>query len=82
MTPQIADQIQAEQDHGREKYGRGNPNHDDAHSLEEWVHFARDHAERAKSNTPQESRQHLIKAAGLLVSAIESFDRNGGWRRM
>lgn len=81
MSPQIAaeiqEEIQTEQDHGRQKYG-GDPCNtalDDSHSDEEWAAYIEDHNERAKIAPPMERRQHLIKVAGLAVSAIESIDR-------
>jgi hypothetical protein len=77
MTPKIADEIQAEQEHGRQKYGSG-PNdlaHDDAHSPDVWFYLIGDHNRRSLGTTPMERRAHLIKLAGLAVSAIESLDR-------
>lgn len=77
MTPQIAREIQAEQDHGREKYG-GSMNdyaHDDATPDEGWHACIEDHNKRGRYSTPMERRQHLVKIAGLAISAIESFDR-------
>ena len=78
MTPKIAQEIQEAQSHGRQKYG-GHPentHHDDLHTDDEWAQYIADHNERAKLGTPMERRQHLIKTAGLAVSAIEALDRN------
>ena len=77
MNPEIASQIQAEQNHGRQKYG-GRPDnyrHDDSHEMEHWNDFIAGHVERLDHDGPEEWRQRLIKIAGLAVSAIESFDR-------
>lgn len=77
MNAKIAAEIQAEQEHGREKYGKG-PNdfeHDDAHPVRLWHICIEDHNERAETATPMERRQYLVKLAGLAVSAIESYDR-------
>jgi len=77
MNAQIICEIQREQEHGRTKYGSG-PNdlaHDDAMPDEMWHRCIDDHNLRADKSTPMERRQHLIKVAGLAVSAIESFDR-------
>lgn len=77
MNIKIAQEIQAEQDHGRQKYG-GDPNnvaHDDVHLPGDWHEFIEDHNRRGRHATPMERRQHLIKVAGLAVSAIEAFDR-------
>jgi len=77
MNLKIIKEIQAEQDHGRQKYGSG-PNdfaHDDKHTDENWHEFIDEHNRRASESTPMERRQHLIKVAGLAVSAIEAFDR-------
>jgi hypothetical protein len=78
MTPEIAAEIQAEQNHGREKYGDGPDDfmHDDLVSDSLWHCCIGDHNQRARHATPMDRRQHLIKIAGLAVSAIESFDRN------
>lgn len=70
-------EIRVEQEHGRTKYGSG-PNdfaHDDAHHDGLWHECIYDHNSRARCGTPLERRQHLIKVAGLAISAIESFDR-------
>lgn len=79
MNEQIAAEIQAEQDHGRIKYG-GDPNStakDDLNTPEQWASFIKDHNERALlyETLMQERRQHLVKVAGLAVSAIEAIDR-------
>jgi hypothetical protein len=77
MNAIIAEQIQAEQEHGRTKYGAG-PNdfsHDDNNDDSIWCRCIADHNQRAFEATPMERRQHLIKVAGLAVSAIEAFDR-------
>lgn len=77
MTSKIAEQIQSEQDHGREKWGNGPDDfaHDDATPESAWHDLIADHNARASCATPMERRQHLIKLAGLAVSAIEAFDR-------
>jgi hypothetical protein len=71
-------EIRSAQAHGREKYG-GDPNnlaHDDATPDGRWNDYIEDHNERAKAGTPMERREHLVKVAGLAMSAIEAFDRN------
>jgi len=77
MNTKIAAEIQAEQEHGREKYGIGphDLEHDDAMDDAVWHNCIWDHNERARNSTPMERRQHLIKVAGLAVSAVEAFDR-------
>lgn len=77
MSPEIAHQIQLEQDHGREKWGDGPDDfaHDDATPLEMWHRYIDDHNERGRLATPMEQRQELVKIAGLAVSAIEAIDR-------
>ncbi len=77
MNGNIANEIQAAQDHGRSKYGSG-PNdyaHDDAHSDLDWHVFIERHNRLGEQATPRERREYLIKVAGLAVSAVESFDR-------
>lgn len=77
MTPKLAEEIQAAQCHGRQKYGTG-PNdlaHDDQNPDSVWHDCIQDHNNRAREATPVCRRDHLIKLAGLAVSAIESYDR-------
>jgi hypothetical protein len=78
MNTKIAKQIQIQQDHGRQKYGRGPKDyrHDDEHTGDEWQDMIEGHSELLFHATPQEYREELVKIAGLAVSAIESFDRD------
>jgi len=71
-------EIRAEQEHGRQKYGRGKDDieHDNRQPESVWHDCIQDHNNRAREATPLDRRQHLIKIAGLAVSAIEAFDRN------
>ena len=72
-----SEEVRSEQRSGRQKYGRGPDDtaHDDTHTVSEWADFITYHASRARVATPIESRQELLKVAGLAFSAIESFDR-------
>lgn len=66
-------EILTEQQHGRQKYG-GHPDNtalDDSHTEDEWASYIADHNERARITTPMERRQHLVKVAGLALSAID-----------
>ena len=83
MSPKLAKEIQAAQDHGRQKYGRGPKDygHDDGHLAEDWLDFIDNHNNRAAFATPVEYREELVKIAGLAVSAIESFDRKQAKRK-
>lgn len=78
MNAKIHAEIQAEQDHGREKYGghKDNLAHDSQNSDVVWANCIADHNARAL-HAPgiMEARQHLIKVAGLAVSAVEAIDR-------
>jgi len=77
MNKKISAEIQSAQNHGRQKYGKG-PNdfaHDDANRNHVWHDCIEDHLRRARFATPMDRREHLVKLAGLAVSAIESFDR-------
>jgi hypothetical protein len=77
MNDKIAAEIQAEQNHGRQKYGSGSNDfaHDDGNSNALWALCISDHNNRARESTPRDRRQHLLKVAGLAVSAIEAIDR-------
>lgn len=77
MTDKLVSEIESEQEHGRSKYGTG-PNdygHDDSVSEIQWCRYIWDHNHRAFQATPMDRRQHLVKVAGLAISAIESIDR-------
>jgi len=77
MNQRIYDEIQEAQRHGRQKYGSGPEylEHDDRVHPEAWHRYIEDHNERAALSTPTDRRSHLIKLAGLAVSAIEAYDR-------
>lgn len=78
MTDKISNEIQTEQDHGRQKYGGDclNVAHDDQHLVEDWIGYINDKLVQASvAPGPNEYRQRMVQAAGLAVSAIESFDR-------
>ncbi len=74
----LNEEIESEQRHGRQKYGgdENNYEHDDGHSLAEWLETISLRIEVARDGTPMEARQELVKIAGLAKSAVESFDRN------
>lgn len=50
----------------------GGPDHDDQHSVSDFVTFIIQHAKRAES---ENSRRQLVRVAALAVAAIESMDR-------
>lgn len=70
-------EIEAEQRHGRQKYGDAPDDyaHDDNNSEAIWAACIEDHNLRGLAATPMERRQHLVKVAGLAISAIQSLDR-------
>jgi hypothetical protein len=76
-TQNLLNEIKAEQKHGRAKYGNGPDDfdHDDNTAEGVWHDCIHEHNERARLGTPIERRQHLVKVAGLAISAIQSFDR-------
>lgn len=77
MNEKIAAEIQNEQSHGRAKYGKSPDDlaHDDSVSDAVWYRCLNDHNERAFESLPMDRRAHLIKLAGLAVSAVEAIDR-------
>lgn len=52
------------------------PEHDAEHGVRHLLHLAADYADRAAANDPP-SRGDAVKAASLLVAAIELIDRQG-----
>lgn len=78
MNPKLNAQAQTEQNHGRQKYGKGPDDfeHDDRHTAEEWIAFINDKlAQAIISPGPMEYRQRMIQVLGLAASAVEAFDR-------
>lgn len=73
MNHNLQKEIQGAQDHGRQKHNRTVEG--DNHTDGEWASYIADHNERARLSPPMDRRQHLIKVAGLAVSAIEQIDR-------
>lgn len=68
--------IESELTYARDQWGT---KFDDKNTLNDWVTFSSMYAHDAAKNetTPEESRELLIKAAGLLISAVERLDVNG-----
>ena len=77
MNTKLLKEIQDEQDHGRQKYGKGplDFDHDDALTNADWHACILRHNDLAVTSTPLDRREHLVKIAGLAISAIESHDR-------
>ncbi len=77
MNDKLKKEIEDEQAHGRCKYGLGPEDfsHDDIVPNIVWHNCIDDHNKRAEQATPMDRRQHLIKVAGLAISALEAFDR-------
>lgn len=71
------DDIRTEQSRALAQWG--GPEHDDQHSLEEWIQCIDRYlvgAKRAQRLGEHErARSCLVKAGGLALSALESFDR-------
>lgn len=58
--------------------------HDLSHSLEDWLRFAADHLERARigGTGTLDCRDHLIKAGGLILSAVWTQDIHSGREKL
>jgi hypothetical protein len=63
----------------REKQDRiwGGPDHDDDHSVNDWVAFITEYAGRARKEGAgiKKFRVNMIRVAALAVAAVESADR-------
>lgn len=53
----------------------GGPEHDDAHSLNDFVAFIARHAGRAVDAPLAEQRKQMIRVAALAVAVVEKIDR-------
>jgi len=68
----ILTEVAEERDRQDEKWG--GPEHDDLHSVRDWIGYIRDHNKQALD--VGEFRQQMIRVAALAVAAVESYDRN------
>lgn len=77
----IYSEITAERQYQDQQWG--GPDHDDDHSIHDWIAFITVYGARAVESSqwglvPQLSRSSFIKIAALAVAAIESLDRSSG----
>jgi hypothetical protein len=63
--------VSAERDAQDAKWG-GN-DHDDDHVQSDWLHYIREHTNRAE--VCADFRRQMVRVAALAVAAIESYDR-------
>ena len=73
----VIDEIKAERERQDAKWG--GPEHDDTHTIREFISLIRDYAGRAHSRDKmfdvEKVRHRLIQVGALVVAAIESLDR-------
>ena len=71
----ILDEVQAERRWQDEKWG--GPAHDDTHSVQEFVGFIHEHAEKAiaPGTGPDDTCRRLVEVAALAVATVESIRR-------
>lgn len=72
-TMDIYEEIKAERTKQDAKWG--GPEHDDGHSLSEWISYIDRHLERVADGPEHEERYQLVRVAALAIAAIESLDR-------
>jgi hypothetical protein len=74
---EILDQIRAEREYQDENWGT---EFDDKNTLNDWSTYVNIYMAQASvmTATSEEQRKNLLKAATLLVAAVETFDRNDG----
>lgn len=72
----ILDEIRAEREYQDGEWGT---EFDDSNTLNDWSTYVNIYVAQASTMTatPEEQRKNMLKAATLLVAAIETFDRNG-----
>lgn len=72
----ILNEIRAERKYQDENWGT---EFDDRNTLNDWSTYVNIYMAQASAMTatPKEQRENMLKAATLLVAAIETFDRNG-----
>ena len=73
----IFDDINEERAFQNEKYGGAQ--HDAGHTINDWVGFIKQHADKANqaafSGNLRQARKHMLEVASLGVAALESLDR-------
>jgi len=74
----IYEDVKAELNYANERWGT---EFDDKNTLNDWINYIGIYLGQAGSiGTPkEEQRVQMVKALGLCMSAINSFDRNDGW---
>lgn len=72
----ILEEIRAEREYQDTQWGM---EFDDRNTLNDWSQFVNIYMGQAArmDSPPEKQRANMLKAATLLVAAVESFDRNG-----
>jgi len=72
----VLDEIRAEREYQDANWGT---EFDDKNTLNDWSTYVNIYMAQASvmTATPEEQRANMLKAATLLVAAVETFDRNG-----
>jgi len=74
----IIDAVVAEREYQDKKWGRA---FDDKNTVNDWAAYANIYLSNATTMkaTPTEQRAGVLKAATLLIAALQAFDRNSGF---
>lgn len=72
----VLDEIRAEREYQDGQWGT---EFDDKNTLNDWSQYVNIYMAQAAAMTcpPEQQRANMVKAATLLVAAVEAFDRNG-----
>lgn len=72
----ILNEIRAEREYQDEQWGT---DFDNSNTLNDWSTYVNIYMAQASTMTatPEQQRANMLKAATLLVAAVETFDRNG-----
>lgn len=73
MRQKIYEDIDKERQYQDDKWG--GPEHDDQHSVHDFIAFIAKYAGRAVETTPEEERKAMIQVAALAVAYVELLDR-------
>jgi len=74
----IIDEIDKELDYANGKWGT---EFDDKNTINDWAAYIQIYVGQAvrMGSSKEEQKKQLTKAAGLAISALEAFERNGGF---
>lgn len=73
MNQQIYDDIRNERERQNREWG--GPEHDDDHSISDFIAYITKHAGKAVDGTVSDQRRQMVRVAALAVAVVEKLNR-------